>query len=569
MTLPKWSRLLQVQVFFLLSLALMPIGLIAVYQTSQISLETERTAELALLALTEQAAGDEQLIIERAFGSAKMLGVIATGVLETKDECRVKLGEFIDNEPKFSAVAIIPLSGGVPCTSAAIDTDLSEDEIPQNARENPRSRIRVVDSTTLTGRSAVIVSQPYYDDDQLAGFVRIAMPHFQIMADPTTLSSAGLVNLMTFNSAGVVLTSHLGMDVAIDHLPAGLALETIKVSKPYSFSGKDREGNDRLFTIAPVKGSPFTIMGVWNVQSPIVSSLDSSLPPATFPVLMWLASLAVAMLALHTLVLRHVNKLRQNISKFKQTRTVAPPIDRVSMPSELAEVSDNFHEMAHSILQEEAQMEDLVRDKSVLVKEVHHRVKNNLQMISSIMNMQIGTAEHEETRDALERLQRRVLSLATIHRDLYQSQAQGRVDATQLMSEIVEKSIEAVAPDKGEVDLTSSYDPLLLFPDQAVPLSLFVSEAVTNALKYINFNTETPPKMSVHLTHDAGAVTLRMTNDIGLLEGDMESTGLGAQLMSGFVIQLGGHLEKSEKNGQYCLELSFTAAEFSPDAVDF
>ena len=99
------------------------------------------------------------------------------------------------------------------------------------------------------------------------------------------------------------------------------------------------------------------------------------------------------------------------MDRFAETREFSPVTGGLVMPSELQALQDNFDRMADNIMQDEAAMENTVREKNVLIKEVHHRVKNNLQLISSIMNMQIRQAKQDETKSALSRLQDRVLSL--------------------------------------------------------------------------------------------------------------------------------------------------------------
>jgi two-component sensor histidine kinase len=105
-----------------------------------------------------------------------------------------------------------------------------------------------------------------------------------------------------------------------------------------------------------------------------------------------------------------------------------------SMPNELQSLAENFDRMTNIVVRDEVALEDSLREKIVLKKEAHHRVKNNLQLISSIMNMKIRLAKNEETRTVLSRLQGRVRKLETIHRDLYKSQIGGLVDVHTLMT---------------------------------------------------------------------------------------------------------------------------------------
>jgi hypothetical protein len=290
---------------------------------------------------------------------------------------------------------------------------------------------------------------------------------------------------------------------------------------------------------------------------------------AVFPGLMWLASMGVAMLAMNTLVIRHLNRIRTKMDAFADDRSTHEPFESNPLfPVEVEMLEQNFARMSEEVMRDEAAMENAVREKNVLMKEIHHRVKNNLQLISSIINMQVRAAEHDETKSVLRRVQDRVLSLATIHRDLYQSQDAGRVNAGDLVTEIVEKSVELVVGDGRDLALNMQIAPVLLYPDQAVPLSLVVAEAATNAMKYIGDNPDKPALFEVILKQDGAACLLVMTNSLGATK-DRDSTGLGSQLMNAFAMQLGGNIDIEKTVDRYALTLRFNAAEFQPESRDF
>jgi len=101
------------------------------------------------------------------------------------------------------------------------------------------------------------------------------------------------------------------------------------------------------------------------------------------------------------------------------------------------------------------------------------------------MNMQIRSARSDETKSVIASIQERVRSLASIHKDLYQSQNEGRVDAGNLVSGIIDNTFDLGVSSEYDIDLDARIDAVLLYPDQAVPLSLLVAEAATNIMKYV------------------------------------------------------------------------------------
>ena len=115
---------------------------------------------------------------------------------------------------------------------------------------------------------------------------------------------------------------------------------------------------------------------------------------------------------------------------------------------------------------------------------MHHRVKNNLQLIASILNLQMRQAVTPEARTLMKGVQDRVMSLATIHRGLYQTSGLTDIMASELLSDLARQVVGLGTGGGRSVTLESNLDPVRLTPDQAVPLALLTTEALTNALKY-------------------------------------------------------------------------------------
>ncbi len=569
MTKEKWHQRLSVQLLVLLTLAILPLGLIAIAQTNRVAQEADRSAGLALLGLTERAATAERVLIERAVGAARLMGTIAPELQNDSARCFSVLSNFVNGNSEFSFVGVLPLSGLVTCSSADAPLDLSQTERFEETMSAQQPTIIVNESAPASRESVFVVSEPFFDAGQFGGFVSVSIPHRTLPDPEDHLEELGLIDLITFNENGAVLTSRQGIDLVAMELPESRALEDLSTRRAQVFRDQNGAGQTRKYSIVTIEGSPAAVMAIWDVDGRSVADTRSLVAPSLFPVLMWIASLGVAMLAIRTLVLRHLSSLRRRMERFAEDRTVFDfSHDAVTMPIEIERLENGFQEMSEQLLRDEAELEDALRQQGVLVKEIHHRVKNNLQLISSIMNIQIRNADHEETRTVLSRLQDRVISLATIHRDLYQSPVGGRVDSGALVREIIDNSSEMVEVEELDLEIGADVDRVLLFPDQAVPLSLLVAEAMTNAMKYVGALQGGEPEVSVSLKQDGQHCQFKMTNSVGPAP-NATSSGMGQELMKSFALRLGGQITTEKSDSQYTLQVDFQIMQFEPEARDY
>lgn len=222
--------------------------------------------------------------------------------------------------------------------------------------------------------------------------------------------------------------------------------------------------------------------------------------------------------------------------------------------------------MAIIIAESEARQDKDLKDKEVLLKEVHHRVKNNLQMIASIMNMQLRSAKTPEAKFMLASLQRRVNGLAMLHRTLYTTPDLLTIEANELLEAVV-TDISTMMTVPGVV-IERDLDALPLYPDQAVPLSMLLAEALTNALKYVGAKEDETPSVRVTLKEQSGGqYQLSVTNSKGPVMlrplPEVETiSGLGTKLMQAFVSQLEGEQKVTEDEYHYGLHVVFERKDF-------
>ena len=148
-------------------------------------------------------------------------------------------------------------------------------------------------------------------------------------------------------------------------------------------------------------------------------------------------------------------------------------------------------------------LRESLEEKEVLLQEIHHRVKNNLQVISSILNMQSATLPDGEAVAYFRECESRVRSMALVHEQFYQSKSLKQISMKSYIEELVDSVAELMWPLGALVTLTRDCDDIGLDLDTAIPIGLLLNELVSNAFKY--GTAESKLDISVSLTIDAGA----------------------------------------------------------------
>ena len=199
----------------------------------------------------------------------------------------------------------------------------------------------------------------------------------------------------------------------------------------------------------------------------------------------------------------------------------------------------------------EAQVKASLAEKEVLLKEIHHRVKNNLQIISSLLYLQSRAVDDAKTIEALNESQNRIKSMALVHDALYRSLDVAHIDMTEYVSSLVRHLANSYRREDILVNVKVDVAHVSFPIDMAVPCGLIVNELISNALKHA-FKTSGDNRVRVALVSGEGKFVLSVTdNGVGLsAELDVtKSPSLGLQLVCVLVDQLDGTMEVSGDEG--------------------
>ena len=209
-----------------------------------------------------------------------------------------------------------------------------------------------------------------------------------------------------------------------------------------------------------------------------------------------------------------------------------------------------------------AQLQAAVGEQELLMQEIHHRVKNNLQIVASLLNLQASRIRLPAAQAEFQSARDRVRALATLHRHLYAHGEVHTIDMREFLVELCGQLFQAVGERPGHrLLLHIDAIELKMSSDQAVPLALIVTEAVSNAVKYA-FPAGRHGNIWVRLSTDGETAELDVRDDgVGIPAGRVETEagtrdGIGLQLIRGFSRQLGATLDVREGEGtQYLVRL--------------
>jgi two-component system, sensor histidine kinase PdtaS len=570
---PYASRL-AIRFAIILALAMLPAVFIAFFQTAALEREVRARSEAALLGATLQAAAAETSVVGRVQGMVGSLAAVVPEVIDSPQACIDVMDRIAMVEPLVSVVAFVPVSGLMTCASKGRVHDFSEDALFQKVRDAEAPYFWVNPHGPVAGTAVLGISRPAYDSDgTYIGYavMTLAQDSLDALRYQTVTADAGLeipTVFWTFDREGTMLTSNVDFESAGFTAPADRPLKDLVGTRAQTFQTMAIDGRHMTYAVVPVVDNELYLISSF-LTAGMVSSYSDRLTPYLPTFLMWFVSLLGAALAAEFLVTRHVRKLNRSIVSFARGDRRLQAIDLKNAPFELDELASAYGAMTESITRSEAELEDSLHQKEVLLREVHHRVKNNLQLISSIMNIQLRSARSVEAKDLLKNLQERIMSLATVHRGLYQTSGLADVRARELIPDIVRQIMSMSSGPEKPFQTQNDIDDLRLVPDQAVPLSLLLAEALTNAIKHAGASRDHPGKLNVRLKRSGGSdavlevVNSRRQRDPASPPTGSPETSIGSQLITAFVHQLGGRQESGELKGQYYLRVTFSVSPLS------
>jgi two-component sensor histidine kinase len=198
----------------------------------------------------------------------------------------------------------------------------------------------------------------------------------------------------------------------------------------------------------------------------------------------------------------------------------------------------------------EEQVRLVMREKEVLVREIHHRVKNNLQIISSLLNLQASYVKDMAALEALRESQNRVRAMAIVHEQLHKARNYSSINFPEYVASLTTNLFRSYGVDAKVVRLELDIEPVKLMIDTAISCGLIIHELVSNSLKHA-FPGGRKGTIGIHLRSEAGSFQLTMRdNGVGFSRsgGGGRKRSLGLRLVDILAEQIGGMMRRKRTN---------------------
>jgi two-component sensor histidine kinase len=290
------------------------------------------------------------------------------------------------------------------------------------------------------------------------------------------------------------------------------------------------------------------------------------------PVLMLgLASAAIWIFA-DRQITRWIVYLRRIATAYARGHYAIRPVALEEAPSEFRTLGETFSAMATAVQDRDRRLREALDHKSLMIKETHHRVKNNLQIVMSLLSLQAGKLRDPAAKDALKQAQMRVNALALVHRILHEIEDLGSVDLQRLIHDLSHQIQEGFGAERRDLHLEVDIVPRQAPSDIAVPLTLFIVEAMTNAFKHAYPVGARGGLIRITLQPiENGKLRLAVDDDGQGVNGEAEGNGngIGSRLIQAFAQQVGGTATVSRRDtGGTVVELIFPDPLFEPEMAE-
>lgn len=497
-----------------------------------------------------------QSAAQRSAATARAQMVAAGVLLETLGpgaigmDCALRLKDIREKLPAYANLIRFNEIGRVSCSAETAPLD-------------PDRRNRPWFTALKAGQASVVTTMPgasYASEPSLfyARLVGDPKGRFTVLAAVIRLSSLSpvLEERTLPRGAEVAVVDRQGRFLSVTNakaFPRSISGWMGRVASRGKFLayGPDLNGVRRVYSTAPlVDGELFVVLSAPSAGLFSATWLDP-LSGVVFPLIAFVVALVAVFFAAERGVGRWIAYLQRIAAIYARGRFSVRPVRVDKAPPEIRELAETLDHMAATIVARDTALHDNLDQKDALMREIHHRVKNNLQVISSLLSMQERALSDPAARMAMSDTRQRITALALIYRALYQGPDIKHVDLKPFLEELTGQLLSA---DMGGASIRTEVraDRLSIDPDKLAPLALFAVEAVTNAQKHALQGAG--GSLVVDFSLRDGEAELSIIDDGGgkpLAPDAAAAGGVGRTLMNAFARQLRGKasLEPNDLGG--------------------
>lgn len=464
--------------------------------------------------------------------------------------CSEHLGRLRELMPdRYSNFWVLDAEGRLACSGLAAPRgeDYGRLDYVRRVRETRAFQFGEFRIDAVSGRAVLPGAAPILDaHGEVRGIVAGGLHLGFLLRTDTGSRVAGRHSVWLIDKDGAVLP--IGSALAANLPPPDMLAAIGRRGAAQEAQGRSRNGTAYAWSAEELEPGLRVLVGL-----PIEARVDAAweaLLRRLFEVGLFLVGcLAAITIGVELAVSRPLRQLAARVRGWTPDRPFAPATP-IGGPKEVRDLDHAIVVAAAALGDREEELTAALRQRDLLMAEIHHRVKNNLQIVASLLNLQAGRLRSPAAQAEFAVARDRVQALSTLHRHLYLHQSFERISLRPFLEELSHQLGEALGsgPDSG-IAIRISAEDIELSSDQAISLALLVTEAVSNAMRYA-FPDGLGGSIDISLEVRDGEATLLVRDDgVGMGEAMPGGDGLGLQLIEGFAAHLGGSAEISGENG--------------------
>lgn len=492
------------------------------------------------------AAGGEETVLASAEQIARALSGVADVRMVTP-RCDATLRDALIGVKYFSSISRLDRNGTVVCAAlpASKGHSAADRTIFRMARTADHFVVSGQIQSIVLNRPVIVGMLPLRDDKHaFDGVLSVALEIHWL--DFLVRGQGGVpagATVFIYDWRGRILASN-------NPLIARALVSSVREQDGPLHSGTDGAGHAWTYAAAALRGGAINVAFAMPERRLFGSTYLHVGVDFLMPILMIGLAWAGIWFATERQVTQWIAYLRRISAAYRSGHySIRPQLENA--PSEFRQLGDGLSEMADSIQDRDRKLRDALTQKSLLIREIHHRVKNNLQIVMSLLSLQAGQLKDPASREALMQAQVRINALALVHRILHEIEDQTTIDLKRLLHELAHQITEGMRGERTGVRVEENLVQRDVSGDVAVPLALFAAEALTNIFKYA-FPPGREGVIKLELTAiPGGRLSLSIRdNGVGFDEKALQRSGIGSRLIKTFGQQVGGTSELRSVPGE-------------------